>query len=241
MFKSSDFRQRAREERSALSPLLERNAALRGLFKGEPALRARLEELQAWQAGRLRSTYADLLDQPRYRMAVEFFLGELYGAGDPTARDRDLLRVEHVMERLLPAQALHALTLAIELEILSQELDGDVVRALPDGPITGDSYAAGYRGADRRADRERQIDLIIECGQYLDKLVRLPLLRGLVRLARRPAHAAGFGALHEFLERGLEAFDRMGRADEFLGTIGQRERTLSANLFAGRRDPFDVS
>ena len=35
------------------------------------------------------------------------------------------------MERLLPQEALHALMLAIELEILSQELDADVVRALP--------------------------------------------------------------------------------------------------------------
>jgi len=37
------------------------------------------------------------------------------------------------MEALLPADALQALSLAIELEILSQELDGDVARALSAG------------------------------------------------------------------------------------------------------------
>ncbi len=49
--------------------------------------------------------------------------------------------------RLLPREALRALMLAIELEILSQELDADVVRALPKGPITVETYAEGYREA----------------------------------------------------------------------------------------------
>jgi hypothetical protein len=143
------------------------------------------------------------------------------------------------MERLLPREALRALMLAVELEIISQELDADVVRGLPAGPITVGSYAEGYRRAGRRPDRERQIELLGLVGAYLDRVVRKPIIRALVRLARGPAHAAGFGALQEFLERGLDAFEAMNGAGEFLATIRDREIRAMERVFAGTPDPFE--
>ena len=143
------------------------------------------------------------------------------------------------MERLLPGEALRALMLAIELEILSQELDADVVRHLPAGPITVGTYAEGYRGAGRRADRERQIELLGSIGDYLDHVVRKPIVRTLVRFARGPAHAAGFGALQDLLERGLDAFEAMHGASEFLTTIRDREVRAMQRVFAGTADPFE--
>ncbi|NJD31835.1 MAG: hypothetical protein FIB04_08115 [Gammaproteobacteria bacterium] len=228
----------AGEEPGHLGQLLRRNAELRTVFAREPALQARLEELQQWQSQRLLRSHADLRADPRYRLAVEFFFGELYGGGDPHARDRDVMRVHRVMERLLPREALHALCLAIELEILSQELDADVVRNLPPGPITVETYADGYRGANRRPDRERQIELTGIIGAYLDNVVKKPIIRGLVRLARGPAHAAGFGALQEFLERGLVAFETMHGAGEFLATIRDREVRAMERILARTPDPF---
>jgi hypothetical protein len=143
------------------------------------------------------------------------------------------------MERLLPAQALRAMCLAIELEILSQELDADVARALAAGPISVATYADAYRVAGRRPDRERQIDMMNEIGGYLDRVVRKPIIRGLVRLARGPAHAAGFGMLQDFLERGLDAFEALHGADEFLATIREREWRAMERLFAGTANPFE--
>lgn len=229
---------RRENEHGDLGRLLERNATLRDVFAASPELEGRLAELQRWQSGRLLRSHADLRRSPRYRAAVEFFFNELYGGGDPRARDRDLQRVHRVMERLLPAEALRALTLAIELEVLSQELDADVARALAPGPITVGSYADAYRAAGRRDDRERQIALLDRIGGYLDHVVRKPIIRGLVRIARGPAHAAGFGALQEFLERGLDAFEAMHGAGEFLATLRQRELSALERLFAGNPDPF---
>lgn len=231
-------RRPGRAEPGTLGHLLERNAALRDVFAGDPQLQARLAELQQWQARRLMRSHDDLHRNPRYRLAVEFFFTELYSSGDPRARDRDLMKVQRVMERLLPGEALRALCLAIELEILSQELDAGVVRSLPPGPVTVESYAEGYRGAGRRPDRERQIQLLGEIGGYLDHVVKRPIVRALVRLARGPAHAAGFGLLQEFLERGLEAFEAMRGADEFLSTVRGRELRSMERLFAGADDPF---
>ncbi len=225
-------------ERGNLGRRLERNAALRDVFAGDAALRKRLARLQKWQSKRLLRTHADLHANPRYRLAVQFFFNELYG-GDPRRRDADMIKVQTAMERLLPREGLAALCLAIELETLSQELDADVTRALADAPITVARYATAYRAAGRRADRERQIALMSEIGSYLDRVVRKPIVRGLVRLARGPAHAAGFGLLQEFLERGLTAFEAMHGADEFLRTIETRERQVSERLFAGVDDPFE--
>ena len=222
-----------------LRGLLDRNAALRDVFADSPSSRARLAELQKWQSRRLLRSHADLRASPRYRAAVEFFFNELYSGGDPRARDRDLQRVHHVMERLLPGEALRALMLAIELEIISQELDADVVSGLPAGPITVASYAEGYRSAGRRPDRERQIELLGLIGGYLDHVVHKPIVRALVRLARGPAHAAGFGSLQEFLERGLDAFEAMHGAGEFLSTIRDRELRAMQRVFAGTPDPFE--
>ena len=228
-----------RRERGQLAHLLERNAALRNVFGDAPAQQGRLVELQRWQTQRLLRSHADLRANPRYRKAVEFFFNELYGGGDPRSRDRDLLRVQHVMEKLLPSAALRALCLAIELEILSQELDADVTRCLPAGPITVETYAEGYRRAGRRTDRERQIELLHLIGGYLDDVVRKPIISALVRLARRPAHAAGFGTLQEFLERGLDAFEAMHGAGEFLATMRDRETRAMDRVLSGTPDPFE--
>jgi hypothetical protein len=225
-------------ERGNLGRLLERNAALRDVFADDPALQKQLLRLQKWQSQRLMRSHDDLHRSPRYRLAVEFFFNELYGT-DARRRDADLIKVQTAMERLLPREGLVALCLAIDLETLSQELDAQVTRALPPGSITDERYAEAYRQAGRRADRERQIELMDEIGTYLDGVVRKPIVRGLVRLARGPAHAAGFGLLQEFLERGLTAFEAMHGAGEFLRTIRARELRIMERLFAGTADPFD--
>jgi hypothetical protein len=141
------------------------------------------------------------------------------------------------METLLPAEALNALSHAIELEILTQELDAAVARALPDGPITEETYAQAYREVGRRRDRERQIALLHEVGTFLDQVVRKPLTRTLVRFARAPAHAAGLGGLQEFLERGLEAFESMRGAQEFLQRVRDRETKALDELLSGNGEP----
>jgi hypothetical protein len=222
-----------------LGRLLERNAELREVFAGDDSARARLAELQHWQSQRLLRSHRDLRTDPRYRKAVEFFFEELYGSADPRARDRDLGRVQRVMERLLPRQALQALCLAIELEVMSQQLDADVVRNLPPGPIMVATYAEGYRRAGGVAERERQIELLGVIGRYLDSVVRKPFVHALVRMVRGPAHAAGFGTLQELLERGLDAFETMNGSDEFLAIIGDRETRAMQRILARTPDPFE--
>lgn len=192
--------------------------------------------LKQWQAERLARTHADLLASERYRPAAGFFLSDLYGPKDFRSRDEELARVVPVMVRVLPQRALLTLLEAVRMDALSESLDTDMVLALRKAgrirSIDWQSYAAAYRACGRRADRELQIALIDRIGKTLDRLTRMPLIRVSLSLMHGPAHLAGLGELHSFLQRGFDAFSEMKGADEFLAIIIERETALMREWFA---------
>lgn len=203
----------------------------------------RLIELRAWQAARLAACFADLRESVRHREAAQFFLTDLYGAHDVAWRDRDLERMLPTLSRWLPEAMLETVEDALTLDLLSQQLDlalaAELERSLAPGDVLdGTSYAEAYRRAGTRAQRERQIELIVRVGEDLDAIVARPLVFTILRLARGPAHAAGLGQLQSLLERGFGAFRRMGGADEFLDTIERREREVLRRLYAREAQPF---
>ena len=210
-------------------------------MRGAEAKRpARLAELKSFQSRRLARTYEDLAAQPRYAAATAFFLDDLYGPKDFSARDQEMLRIVPVMSRILPASAVETAALAIELEALSEDLDHRLAGVLADGPIDDDSYGEAYRKSSTPEERRRQIDLIEAVGRRLDALVRKPLVAHMLKLMRRPAHMAGLGDLQDFLEEGFNSFRSMKGADEFLATLRRREEDIASRLFSGAPDPFSI-
>ena len=216
---------------------LEQLKALRGATAVSPP---GLRELKAFQSRRLVQTYADIAAQPRYRAATAFFLDDLYGPKDFSGRDAAMLRILPVMVRTLPAKGVEAATLAIELEALSESLDHRVAGALEPGPIDEASYARAYRSGSTRAERERQIELIVAVGRDLDWLVKKPLVYRTLKLMRAPARMAGLEGLQDFLERGFEAFRAMDGAEDFLALVGERETEILNRLFSGAPGPFSA-
>ncbi len=195
-----------------------------------------LRELQSWQTARLARTYRDFHEDPRYSPAVAFFLSDLYGPQEFSHRDQDLARAWRYLKRALPAAAMKVLGQAIELDVLTLELDHAVVRALGAAPVTEATYAAAYRVVDDQTSRIRQIDLIISVGDDLDRIVRRPWLGPLLKAAHVPAHAAGFGALQDFLERGYGAFRQMHGAERLLSVIRERETRFMLSML-GNKEP----
>jgi hypothetical protein len=195
---------------------------------------ARLRELQNWQAARLARTYQDFHDDPRYLPAVEFFLSDLYGPQEFGHRDRNLARAWRHLKRALPAAAMKVLGQAIEIDVLTLELDHAMVRTLGATAVTDATYAAAYRAVDDQASRTRQIDLIISVGEDLDRIVRRVWLGPLLKAAHVPAHAAGFGALQDFLERGYDAFRRMRGAERLLKVIRERETRFMQSMLGNQ-------
>lgn len=226
--------------RRRLDQLVSRFRRLRRRIAAEPALREAVRSLEAFQSARLAATYRDLLQDPRFRPAVEFFLSDLYGPQDLSARDDQILRALDKLKRFLPSAALDALARAFELQVMSLELDAQIAGLLPAGRgIEARDYAAAYRAAGQAAERERQISLIGEIGWLLDTLAGRREVGLALRLAHGPAHAAGYGELQDFLERGYRAFRQMDGAGPFLAAIAHRERQLMQQLFAGS-DELDV-
>jgi hypothetical protein len=192
--------------------------------------------LKEWQAARLARSYADLLASKRYNPAAEFFLSDLYGPKDFRTRDAELARVVPIMVRVLPAKALMTLLEAVKMDTLSESLDTAMVLALRkegrNRNIDWPAYVAAYRTCGRRKDRELQITLIDKIGKTLDRLTRMPLIHVSLKLMNGPAHLAGLGALHSFLQRGFDAFSYMKGADEFLEIVIARETALMKELFS---------
>jgi len=224
---------------TALVRQLQRARALHDERAASATLAAALDRLSGWQARRLKATYADLARMPRYAAAVAFFGSDLYGPGDYSRRDADLARVVPLMSKMLPDGVLGTVAGAMELSVLSQELDRALLNHLdPAAPLSVAAYCEAYRAVDDRASRIRQIELIISVGQTLDHFVAKPLVRAALAAMRQPARVAGFGALQDFLERGFTAFRAMHGADEFLGIIRARETALLDAILAGNRAPF---
>lgn len=208
-----------------------RARAERDAANGVPRTAADRMAVRAFQQKRLAATHADLLASAEYGPAAHFFLTELYSTEDMTQRDADIERVIKILVRFLPDKALATLAAALEMDALSEYLDGEMVAALRGAqndkePLKVDAgrYQRAYRSVGQSEQRLRQIALTQSIGGALEQLARKPLLRGLLRMMRTPAVAGGVGGLHEFLERGYAAFAHMDDGQTFIKSIANRER-----------------
>ena len=220
-----------------LAEQLERSRLARLRQYDEHGLRPECRMLAAWQAQRLRHTYRDLLEISRYRKAVEFFLTDLYGDKDFSARDEGVERVYPIMSKIMPGAALHTISIGIELHAISQELDLDMVAVLWGEMDVGDNldaaaYAEAYRRCGNMDARRRQISIVNEVGESLDSVVFKPFIYNAVKLGKTPARMAGLLELHDFIERGFIAFRAMQGSDEFIDAVISRETEIMASIIA---------
>lgn len=197
-----------------------------------PELKAGVQAVKAYQHKRFEQTYADLLRSGRYGPAARFFLDELYGPMDFVLRDQQFARVVPALVRLFRAEILETVEALASLHALSEELDSQMGAHFAVGSGGDQGYREAWQRTGRAGDRERQIGLMLLVGAKLDTLTRKPMLRISLNMMRVPARAAGLAELQQTLERGFETFRSMNGAEEFLATIGQRERTICVNLFS---------
>ena len=137
---------------------------------------ANLSALRRWQANRLAAGFADFLTDPIQRPAAEFFLSDLYGDRDFSARDRDAAKILPVMSRLLPESLLCAATDAIELAVLSHAFDLRMAEALlqrpePSADIRVEDYARYFHSVVGN----RIVELTIEGVEPVDCEVVIPI------------------------------------------------------------------
>lgn len=182
--------------------------------------------LQIFQSRRLRRDFADLVADPQYTQAGEFFFDEMYGPRDYGKRDSGARRLHHFLH-IVPGVQLHHVQQVLELLELTNKLDEKMVNCLLaiDAPLNFDepTYEHAYRYADNYDDRLRQLDLIAASTSDVHVLTRFPLLGTTLKRSGLLARMAGFEELHRFLVKGFEALQDMQDVDYFVDTIYDRE------------------
>lgn len=212
-------------------------AQLRQQRAGNAALLSAHAAIKRFQALRFQATYPDLLNSPRYKATAQFFLYELYSDKDYSERDQQFARIADTIGKLFPQSVVNTATALAEVHALTEQLDHAMAvqnaASIANEPALNDTarYITCWRRVSNPAARSQQLEMVLALGESLNGLTRKPALRTLLKMMRGPATAAGLGSLQKFLESGLEAFQNMGGADEFLKLIAERETQWINYLF----------
>lgn len=204
----------------------EQSNAVHGQYLADPELRRQYELFLDWQVAYTLPFYSEFQTEPDTAAAVEFVISDLIGTGI-IARDADLARVIPIMVRLLPARALQTLASAMELNARALTINLDICRRLfattnVDAGISERDYCAAFRHTTSLEECRELIELIVGLGHSLERMVRSTALGLTLRAMHHPAHAAGFGAMQEFLETGYSTFHAIEDVDFFLGRFAER-------------------
>ena len=222
---------------------MQRSNELHGSYLDTPGQMQQYDRFTEWQMEYLLAFFADLHDRPGYGEAIDFTMSDLAGVGI-SERDRDLERAAPAITRMLPTRALETIAAAAELNAGVLEVNLGIFRRLQvDGElpatITNRAYCVACREASTLDECLGLVHLATNLGGTLKTLVNVPLLGGLLWAMRGPAHAAGFGALQEFLEGGYTKFKAIPDIDHFLGEIDLRMTDVFTSIYTTPLDELD--
>ena len=198
-----------------------------------------------WQAERLKSTHEDLYQHSGYHHGLEFLLTDLYAPAGMTRRDDNIDRVFPKMVKWLPDNQLDTFAGLVELNLITQQLDLELAELIhqqgtPIQQISTEDYCTAYRKSRQLAQREKQISLVADVGQQLDRYVRNRTLGWLLSMTRGPAEMAGLTDLHSFLHRGYSAFRKMDDVDLLIDRLVSREQRVMRNILDHHPNPFSL-
>lgn len=199
---------------------------------------ARLQHLQQWQTQRLFKTHQPVLDQLQAHDAADFLFYEVYGGAHLYAVAKDIKRAVNKALAFFPKKVMHTAAITLEAAVLTQQLDESLCRALIDDNITVESYAAAYRTSCTTEQRQQQLELILAASELIDRYVRKRLLLASFRMMRRPAHAAKFGNLYDFLDHGFTALGDITSVTPLVKQLTTVENIISQRLFSAHPSPF---
>ena len=216
-----------------------RSNELHAEYLADPDLLAAYDRFTLWQLGYMLPFFNDLLEPEGYAEAVDFIVSDLAGVGI-SERDHEIERATPVIVRSLPSHPLATAAAAVELNARTLEVNLAVCRELmveDELPpvITEKDYCLACREASSYDEVMDLVHLAADLGETLKTLVRVPLIGGLLRTMRAPAHAAGFGALQEFLETGFVTFRRISDIDRFLGLLRVRMDKVFDHIYHSDR------
>lgn len=204
----------------------EQSNAVHEQYLSDPQLLQEYEYFLDWQVAYSLPFYSEFEENPETAAAIEFVVSDLIGT-NVSARDADLARIIPVMVRLLPRKSLQTTASAMELNARAMAINLSICQQLfettdAETGISERDYSAAFRQSTSLDECVELIDLIVDLGHALKGMVRSPLLGSTLRAMHRPAHAAGFGAMQDFLENGYTTFHAIDDVDDFLDRFAKR-------------------
>lgn len=196
--------------------------------------------LQAFQAGRIRETYADIVQIPQYALLGEFFFTRIYGPQDFGFRDHSIKTLHQKLHGVFRGEIIDIMGKVIRLNELSDELDALMVNTLrhekPGMEWDEAVYGEIYRACANYPRRVYQIELTVDAIRSVHRMSRIRMISWILRAVRGAAQLAGMGRIMNFLSDGYEAFHRVQDIDFFADTVAERETARNEMLFSPRMD-----
>lgn len=221
----------------------ERSNAIHAAYLSDQALHEKYTYFVTWQNDYMLQFYEDLRTSESYSRAVDLVVTDLTGIG-VSARDQDIARIVPIMSKLLPERALRTVAAAMRLNARVLEINLSICRALYElNPGSEEFSEADYCVAARQAaqldDCLELVDLTIEVGRSLDRVIRIPMIGSLLKAMRMPARLWGFAAMQEFLENGYAAFDALEDVGSFLDVMGNRMTEILTRVYTEAIEHLD--
>ncbi len=214
---------------------IRRSNALHAEYLEDARLLENYDRFAKWQFEYLLPFFDDLHAREGYAEAIDFVISDLAGVGI-ASRDRDLERAAPAITTMLPLKALDTVAAAAEMNARVLAINIAICRCLLQenelpAHITEYEYCVACRKASSLEECVELARLISGLGTTLKSLVRVPVIGLTLRAMRAPAHAAGVGALQEFLETGFRTFRQIPNIDYFLGEIETRTIEVFERLY----------
>jgi hypothetical protein len=210
--------------------------ALHAEYLADTDLLADYDRFTRWQFDYLLPHFADLHSHDGYADAIDFVMSDLAGVGISN-RDRDLERVALLITSMLPLQALRSIAAAAQMNARVLQINLEICRCLQvngrlPALINERAYCVACREASSLDECIELVHLITDLGETLKSLVRFPMIGATLRAMHRPAHAAGFGALQDFLETGYDTFRQIPDIDHFLQQCRLRMTEIFSRIYS---------
>ena len=187
----------------------------------------RLVFLREFQSKRLRDSYLDFIEIPKYQGTCEFFFGRVYRSDDPTERDREFERFYHRLKIVFAGDIERCMKNMIELQRISVDLDLAMLPVLTqigvDIEFDMTQYEEAYRLCDNYDDRKHQIDLLVSTLRLAHHLYHLPGIGVALKTLNRVHKWMGNAMTTEFLLDGFYQIRPVSDIDPLAKAIEVRE------------------
>ena len=206
-----------------VSRFITRSNELHAQYLGDTRQLEQYQRFTQWLVDYLTPFAGSLRARGEYADAVDFVINELAGK-NVVERDRQLARVAPIITAMLPLRLLQMMATAARFNARPLEINLGICHLLqvdgilPD-EIPEDAYFAASREVSSYDESIALLEASITLGKSLESTVRNRWVGMTLKLMSGPAHAAGYGALQDFLENGYQTFRKIPDVDDFLSEV----------------------